>query len=65
MDRERTGVLGFVDGIIRQYGIHPSADVRALLAAAAEQRMQEHGETLGVALPRAMAALVTSARRRA
>jgi hypothetical protein len=65
MDREGGGVLGVVDRVIRQYGLNPSADVRALLAAAAEQRMQEHGEALAVALPRAMASLVTSARRRA
>jgi hypothetical protein len=65
MDGEGKGVLGVVDSLIRQYGIDPSADVRALLAAAAEQRMLEHGEAFGVALPRAMAALVTSARRRA
>jgi len=64
MERQGVGVLGFVDTIIRQHGIHPSADVRALLAAAAEQRMQEHGESFAVALPRAMASLATSARRR-
>ena len=58
------GVVGAVDAIIRQYGVHPSADVRALLASAAEQRMAEFGEPFGVAVRRAMAALVTSARRR-
>jgi hypothetical protein len=65
MDREGGGVLGVVDTIIRQHGVHPSADVRALLAAAAEQRMAEHGESFPVAVSRAMATLVTSARRRA
>jgi len=58
------GVLGVVDAIIRQHGVNPSEDVRTLLAAAAEQRMLEFGEPLSVAVPRAMAALVTSARRR-
>jgi len=55
---------GLVDSIIRQHGVHPSEQVRSLLAAAAEQRMREHGEALGIAVPRAMAALVTAARRR-
>jgi len=57
-------VPGLVDSIIRQHGVHPSEQVRSLLAAAAEQRMREHGEALGTAVPRAMAALVTAARRR-
>jgi hypothetical protein len=38
--------------------------VRSLLAAAAEQRMRERGEAFGIAVPRAMAALVTAAQRR-
>jgi len=58
------GVLGAVDAIIRQHGILPSEDVRTLLAAAAEQRMREYGEPFAVAVPRAMASLATSARRR-
>jgi len=58
------GVVGAVDAIIRQHGVHPSADVRALLASAAEQRMAEFGEPFGVAVRRAMAVLATSARRR-
>ena len=57
-------LLGLVDSIIRQHGVHPSEQVRSLLAAAAEQRMREHGEALGTAVPRAMAALVTAARGR-
>jgi hypothetical protein len=57
-------VRGLVDAVIRQHGIHPNEQVRALLAAAAEQRMAEHGEAIGIAVPRAMAALVTAARRR-
>jgi hypothetical protein len=57
-------VRGLVDAVIRQHGIHPNEQVRSLLAAAAEQRMREHGEALPIAVPRAMAALVTAARRR-
>ena len=57
-------VFGLVDAVIRQHGIHPSEQVRSLLAAAAEQRMKERGEAFGVAVPRAMAALVTAAQRR-
>jgi len=57
------GVMGIVDAIIRKYGLHPSEDVRSLLAAAAEQRMREFGEPFAVAVPRAMAALATAARR--
>jgi hypothetical protein len=57
-------VPGLVDSIIRQHGVHPSEQVRSLLAAAAEQRMREFGEALGTAVPRAMSALVTAARRR-
>ncbi len=57
-------VFGLVDSVIRQHGIHPSEQVRSLLAAAAEQRMREHGEALGVAVPRAMSALVAAAQRR-
>jgi len=58
------GVLGGVDAIIRQYGLYPSEDVRSLLAVAAEQRMREYGEPFALAVPRAMATLATSARRR-
>ena len=58
------GVFGLVDSVIRQHGILPSEQVRSLLAAAAEQRMREHGEALAVAVPRAMASLVTAAQRR-
>ncbi len=57
-------VFVLVDAVIRQYGIHPSEQVRSLLAAAAEQRMKERGEEFAVAVPRAMAALVPAARRR-
>jgi hypothetical protein len=57
-------VLGTVDAIIRQHGVFPSEDVRSLLAAATEQRMKERGESLALAVPRAMAALVVSARLR-
>ena len=57
-------VFGLVDSVIRQHGIHPNEQVRSLLAAAVEQRMHEHGEPLGTAVPRAMAALVTAAQRR-
>ncbi len=57
-------VFGLVDTIIRQHGVHPDEQVRSLLAAAAEQRMRERGEDFGVAVPRAMAALVMAARRR-
>jgi hypothetical protein len=57
-------VFGLVDSVIRQHGIHPSEQVRSLLAAAAEQRMREHGEAFGVAVPRAMSALVAAAQRR-
>jgi hypothetical protein len=59
-----TDVSGLVDSVIRQHGVHPSEQVRSLLAAAAEQRMREYGESLGTAVPRAMAALVTAAHRR-
>jgi hypothetical protein len=38
--------------------------VRSLLAAAAEQRMREHGEPLSLAVRRAMALLAVSAGRR-
>jgi len=58
------GVMGNVDAIIREFGLPPSEDVRSLLAAAAEQRMREYGEPFALAVPRAMAALATSARRR-
>ena len=57
-------VFGLVDSVIRKHGIHPNEQVRSLLAAAAEQRMREHGEALGIAVPNAMAALVTAAQRR-
>ncbi len=57
-------VRGLVDAVIRQHGIHPSEQVRSLLAAAVEQRMREHGESLAVAVPRAMTALVSAARKR-
>jgi len=57
-------VFGLVDSVIRQHGVHPSEQVRSLLAAAAEQRMRERGEAFGIAVPRAMAALVTAAQRR-
>jgi len=57
-------VSGLVDSVIRQHGVHPNEQVRSLLAAAVEQRMREHGESLGTAVPRAMAALVTAAHRR-
>jgi hypothetical protein len=53
-----------VDSVIRQHGVHPSEQVRSLLAAAAEQRMRERGEAFGIAVPRAMAALVTAPQRR-
>ena len=57
-------VFGLVDSVIRQHGVHPNEQVRSLLAAAAEQRMRERGEAFGIAVPRAMAALVTAAQRR-
>ncbi len=63
MDRG-ADVFVLVDSVIRQHGIHPSEQVRSLLASAAEQRMREHGEALGVAVPRAMSALVAAAQRR-
>jgi hypothetical protein len=57
-------VFDLVDAVIRKHGIHPNEQVRSLLAAAAEQRMREHGEAFGIAVPRAMAALVSAAQRR-
>lgn len=57
-------VLGTVDAIIREHGLFPSEDVRSLLAVATEQRMKERGESFAQAIPRAMAALVCSARVR-
>jgi hypothetical protein len=57
-------VFGLVDSVIRKHGIHPNEQVRSLLAAAAEQRMREHGEAFGTAVSNAMAALVTAAQRR-
>lgn len=64
MESAGGGVFGLVDSVIRQHGVHPSEQVRSLLASAAEQRMRERGETFGIAVPRAMAALVTAAQRR-
>ncbi len=57
-------VFDLVDAVIRKHGIHPSEQVRSLLAAAVEQRMREHGEALAIAVPRAMSALVSAAQRR-
>ncbi len=57
-------VFGLVDSIIRKHGIHPNEQVRSLLAAAAEQRMREHGEAFGIAVPNAMKAIVIAAQRR-
>jgi hypothetical protein len=53
-----------VDAVIRGHGMQPTAEVRSLLAAAAEQRMREHGEPLSLAVQRAMALLAVSARLR-
>jgi len=57
-------MFDLVDAVIRKHGIHPSEQVRSLLAAAAEQRMREHGEAFAIAVPRAMSALVSAAQRR-
>jgi hypothetical protein len=62
-DDMTTGVLQ-VDELILGYGLHPSEDVRSLLAAATEHRMAEFGEPFGVAVKRAVALLAVSARRR-
>lgn len=51
-----------VDAIIRRHGVQPSPEVRSLLAAAAERRMRDRGEPLGLAVERAMALLAASAR---
>ncbi len=56
------GVLRQVDDVIRDQGMQPTEEIRAMLAAAAEQRMRDRGEEFSIAVRRAMALLAVTAR---
>ncbi len=53
-----------VDALLRSHGLPPTELVRSLLADAVEERMRSRGEPFGVAVGRAAAGLVASARAR-
>jgi len=56
-------MLRQADGMLRDHGIHPSAELRSLLAWATDQRMGEFGEPFFLAMERAAAAIAHSALR--